>query len=369
MGGAAPLLVARDLVKEYRRAAGGWGGRRRTTVHAVSGVSFAVARGSTLAVVGESGCGKTTTARMVARLERPTAGTVELGGVDVWAAGGDALRALRRRVGVVFQDPYGSLDPRMTVGEIVAEPLRVQRRCRRGGRERVQELLTLVGLDAEHGARHPHEFSGGQRQRIAIARALACEPDLLVLDEPVSALDASVRAGVLNLLADLRDALGLTYLFISHDLAVVRQIADRVAVMYLGRIVEEGTVDDVYARPAHPYTHALLSAAPEPDPRRERARRRVVLEGDVPSPETPPPGCRFHTRCPLAQEVCAREVPPLHGDGGRRVACHFPLEPGETLARRADALGRAIALGGGRGARDGGAAAGGTVAGDAGPGR
>jgi oligopeptide/dipeptide ABC transporter ATP-binding protein len=308
-------------------------------------VSFAIPRGSALALVGESGCGKTTTARMIVRLLRPTAGSIELDGIDVWSAKGGALRALRSRVGVVFQDPYDSLDPRMTVGEIVAEPLRVQNRYGPSGRDRVRTLLERVGLDPDHAHRHPHQFSGGQRQRIGIARALALDPALLVLDEPVSALDASIRAGILNLLADLRDELGLTYLFISHDLAVVRQIADHVAVMYLGRVVEEGPVDDVYEQPAHPYTHALLSAAPEPDPRRERERRRVVLEGDVPSPEEPPPGCRFHPRCPLAQEVCAEAAPELRGEGAHRVACHFPLGAGETLAARAAALGRSVTLG------------------------
>jgi oligopeptide transport system ATP-binding protein len=300
------------------------------TVKAVDGITFQVRKGETLGLVGESGCGKSTTGRAMIRLREPTSGTVRFDGIDLGKLKSDALRKMRRRMQIIFQDPYGSLDPRMTVGSIISEPIDTHKLARGvARRERVADLLRIVGLDPKYVSRYPHEFSGGQRQRIGVARALAVEPEFIVCDEPISALDVSIQAQVLNLLTDLREQLGLTYLFIAHDLSVVKHISDRVAVMYLGKIVEIGPPDIMYAAPGHPYTRALLSAVPVPDPEMERRRKRVILVGDVPSPVNPPSGCRFHTRCWLYErlgrpEECRTIDPPvrtLQGDHG--AACHF----------------------------------------------
>jgi peptide/nickel transport system ATP-binding protein/oligopeptide transport system ATP-binding protein len=318
----APLLKVTDLVKEFKvRGEGG----RPGVLHAVSGVSLELQAGETLALVGESGCGKSTTGRCILRLTEPTSGSVQFNGTDLLSLDHESMRKMRRNLQIVFQDPQASLHPRMTVRRLLAEPLEVHGMAKADIPARIEELLRLVHLRPEFLDRYPHEFSGGQRQRVGIARALAISPALLVLDEPVSALDVSIQAEIMRLLIELRGRLGLSYLFIAHDLAVVRQLADRVAVMYLGRIVETGTADEVYNDPQHPYTQALLSAVPIPNPRIESTRRRIVLQGDLPSPIDPPSGCRFRTRCWRADEKCANEQPmPVTIGGAHQVACHYP---------------------------------------------
>jgi peptide/nickel transport system ATP-binding protein len=326
------LLSARDLEKHFPITKGLL--RRRVgAVKAVDGIDLDVIKGETLGLVGESGCGKTTTGRLFTRLLEPTGGSIVFEGRDISHMSQSRLRPLRRDMQMIFQDPYSSLNPRHTVGTIVGAPFRIQRvRTERGVKKAVQELLELVGLSPEHYNRYPHEFSGGQRQRIGIARTLALRPKLIIADEPVSALDVSIQAQVVNLLEDLQDELGLTYMVIAHDLSVVRHISDRVAVMYLGKVVEIADRDSLYASPRHPYTVALISAVPVPDPaRRDKARReRILLTGDVPSPVDPPSGCRFRTRCWKAQEICTNVVPPLlELAPGHRAACHFPVSDAE----------------------------------------
>ncbi len=329
-----PIMEVRDLVKHFPIQAGFF--RRQVgAVQAVDGLTFDVMRGETLGMVGESGCGKSTTARLLLRLMQPTAGSIRFEGREIANIKGAELKALRREMQMIFQDPYSSLNPRKTVGSIIAEPFVIHRIEPDGGRKRaVQELMDTVGLNPEHYNRYPHEFSGGQRQRIGVARALALKPKVIVADEPVSALDVSIQAQVLNLLRDLQRELGITLIFIAHDLSVVRHMCDRVAVMYLGKIYELATSDELYAHPRMPYTGALMSAVPVPDPRLAAVKKRQLLSGDVPSPTNPPPGCRFHTRCWKAQEICRTDPPQLETkEGGNLAACHFPLTDAEVLER------------------------------------
>jgi oligopeptide transport system ATP-binding protein len=321
--GSGDLVQIRDLQMHFPVTKGIILQRQVGAVKAVDGVSFNIKQGETLGLVGESGCGKSTTGRAILQLYRPTAGSVIFHGTDLTKLKGEEMRRMRRKVQMIFQDPYASLNPRMTVGDIIGEPIKVHN-LRQGKevRVRVQELLQLVGLNPYFINRYPHEFSGGQRQRIGVARALAVEPEFVVCDEPVSALDVSIQAQIINLLEDLQDRLGLTYLFIAHGLAVVKHISDRVAVMYLGKIVELAEGRELYSMPMHPYTQALLSAVPIPDPKVEKRRKRIILEGDVPSPLNPPSGCHFHTRCPIAIEKCKIEEPPFMDYGnGHFAAC------------------------------------------------
>jgi oligopeptide/dipeptide ABC transporter ATP-binding protein len=342
--GPAPLVQVEDLAVSFDVAARSWRWRPQV-LHAVDGVSFEIARGESLALVGESGSGKTTTGRALLGLYRPSRGSVRFEGTDVSTLKGDQLKRFRSRSQMIFQDPYASLNPRMKVGTIIAEPLRAHgygSPARR--RERVREMLGLVGLPPDSADRFPYAFSGGQRQRIGIARALALGPEFVVADEPVSALDVSIQAQILNLLADLRDELSLTMMFIAHNLAVVRHVASRVAVMYLGQLVELGTRDEIFADPRHPYTRALLRAVPPPDPAAGWNGGSVALRGDIPSPANPPGGCRFHTRCPLAIEICGRVVPELRTwPSGRQVACHLAERPGTDGQAPAQVLGSGFA--------------------------
>ena len=347
--GTSPLLEVEDLVVWFPITEGVVRERHTGDVRAVDGVSFSVKRGETLGLVGESGCGKSTTGRAIVRLYKPTRGAIRIDGTDLAGLEGAELRQMRRRMQMVFQDPYASLDPRMNVASIVAEPLEIHNvGTAPERRERVDELLSTVGLDPSHAVRYPHEFSGGQRQRIGVARALALQPDLIVADEPVSALDVSIQAQIINLMGRLQNAFGLTYLFIAHDLSVVRHVSDRIAVMYLGRIVELATAKELHDRPLHPYTVALLSAIPIPDPAREVNRRRIILQGDVPSPVNPPSGCHFHTRCWLRErlgnpEQCVAEAPmPRDLAAGHQVACHF-AEKTDGSAEQVLSIGRPVA--------------------------
>jgi peptide/nickel transport system ATP-binding protein/oligopeptide transport system ATP-binding protein len=330
------LLEVRDLVKHFPITQGIVFQRSIGAVHAVDGISLSVRRGETLGLVGETGCGKSTAARVIVRLLEPTSGEIEFEGQDITHAKGDRLKALRREMQMIFQDPYSSLNPRKTIGSIIAEPYAIHGQLSGGGERKraVQELMDRVGLNPEHYNRYPHEFSGGQRQRIGVARALALKPKMIVADEPVSALDVSIQAQILNLLRELQRDLGLTLIFIAHDLSVVRHMCDRVAVMYLGKIAELASSEDLYAHPRMPYTGALMSAVPVADPHLAQAKKRQVLGGDVPSPSNPPSACRFHTRCWKAQEICSTQEPALEAKtGGNIAACHFPLTDQEVLER------------------------------------
>jgi peptide/nickel transport system ATP-binding protein/oligopeptide transport system ATP-binding protein len=331
------IVEVRDLVKEFP-ITGSYLARRRQlgAVHAVDGVSFDVRRGETFGLVGESGCGKSTTARLLLRLLEPTSGSITFDGNEIATLKAREVKPLRSEMQMIFQDPYSSLNPRRTVGAIISEPFAIHGVHKGEGEKKraVQDLMDTVGLNPEHYNRYPHEFSGGQRQRIGVARALALKPKLIVADEPVSALDVSIQAQILNLLRDLQRELGLTLIFIAHDLSVVRHMCDRVAVMYLGRIVEMADSDQLYDHPRMPYTGALMSAVPVADPRLAATKKRQVLAGDVPSPTNPPAACRFHTRCWKAQEICSQEDPPLEPkDGGNLAACHFPLTDDEVAER------------------------------------
>jgi oligopeptide transport system ATP-binding protein len=333
------MLVQAEHVKKYFPIRKGILAREVARVHAVDDVSLEVRTGETLGLVGESGCGKSTLARCIARLHDLTSGSVVFEGRDISRLSRRQLRPVRRELQMVFQDPYASLNPRKRVGAIIADPLHIHKYGDRAKiKNRVRELLELVGLSPEHINRYPHEFSGGQRQRIGVARALALHPRLIIADEPVSALDVSIRAQVINLLDDLQDELALTYVFIAHDLGVVRHVSNRIAVMYLGKIVEISPAEELYRHPVHPYTEALLSAVPVPDPDLSARREQIVLEGDVPSPVAPPSGCRFHPRCRYATEICSREEPPLvmHGSQGHLAACHHPLSLADSPAVAAD---------------------------------
>jgi oligopeptide transport system ATP-binding protein len=337
-----PNLVAiRDLKIHFPVRSRFLFGKPQGVVKAVDGVTFDIRRGETLGLVGESGCGKTTLGRAILQLNRITDGTIFFDGKNLASTSAAEAQLMRRRIQLIFQDPYSSLNPRMSVGRAIAEPIRLHglRQGQAAVRDRVRELLSLVGLAPSYASRYPHEFSGGQRQRVGIARALACEPELIVCDEPVSALDVSVQAQVVNLLQDLQEKLGLTYLFIAHGLSVIQHISDRVAVMYLGRIAEIGDRRDVYGNPRHPYTRSLLSAVPIPNPKLERARRRIVLKGELPSPLNPPKGCPFVTRCPIATDYCAMEMPPLVPNPGARsmAACWRSDEIDGLLPRTAAA--------------------------------